>query len=210
MAQFSQSTYQKTYTSFSGTDIRAYFGNVQIGTLQGISFNTTREVAPLYVMGWTNPRSFSRGKRAIAGSMVFTVFDKNALTNELIAKTNKRDYPSLNRQEHDTFDTFGESADIGVNSINEIGEANGTGALYNSGIGWKERLAPQYADQLPLFDVVLVAHNEFGAVRKMAIIGCMVLNNASGVSIDDIMVEESMTYVAREIHPWHKPDGASN
>ena len=37
------------------------------------------EKAPLYTLGNANPRSFSRGKRGIAGSMVFTLFDRSAL-----------------------------------------------------------------------------------------------------------------------------------
>lgn len=76
---FNGSTYSKTYTSFSGADIVATFGNVVVGELQSITYSVTREKAPIYTMGSPNPRSFSRGKRGIAGSMVFTVFDRSAL-----------------------------------------------------------------------------------------------------------------------------------
>ena len=56
------SPFTQTYTSFSGCDIIAHFGNVQLGNIQGISFSVTREKAPLFVMGRSNPVSFSRGK----------------------------------------------------------------------------------------------------------------------------------------------------
>ena len=67
------------YNSFSGCDIRATFGSKVIGTLQGISWSVTREKAPIYTMGEPDPRAFSRGKRGIAGSLIFIQFDKHAL-----------------------------------------------------------------------------------------------------------------------------------
>ncbi len=59
------------------------FGDRIIGELQGISYTITREKAPLYTMGSADPRSFSRGKRGIAGSLVFLVFDRSALIEEM-------------------------------------------------------------------------------------------------------------------------------
>ena len=39
-------------------------------------------------MGCAEPRSFSRGKRGIAGTLVFTVFDRDALIDEFKNKLN--------------------------------------------------------------------------------------------------------------------------
>ena len=61
-------TFTKSYTSFSGVDITAVFDSVPIGNLQGISYSITREKSPIYSLGNADPRSFSRGKRGIAGS----------------------------------------------------------------------------------------------------------------------------------------------
>jgi len=69
----------QTYNSFSGVDMIVTFGNVTVGEVQGVSYTVTREKAPLYTMGSANPRSFSRGKRGIAGSLIFLVFDRSAL-----------------------------------------------------------------------------------------------------------------------------------
>ena len=74
--------YTKTYTSFSGCDIVASFNGKMIGELQGITYSVSREKAPIYTMGSAEPRSFSRGKRGIAGSLVFTVFNRDALIEE--------------------------------------------------------------------------------------------------------------------------------
>ena len=73
------SAYTQSYNSFSGVDIVATFGGVLIGELQGVSYSVTREKAPIYTMGSADPRSFSRGKRGIAGTLVFTVFNRSAL-----------------------------------------------------------------------------------------------------------------------------------
>ena len=77
--QINQSHYQKTYNSFSGADITASIGNYLIGELQSITYSVTREKAPVFVLGNPDARSYSRGKRGIAGSLVFTVLDRDAL-----------------------------------------------------------------------------------------------------------------------------------
>jgi hypothetical protein len=56
-----ESRYQKTYTTFSGSDIVATFNGRVIGELQAITYSVTREKSPVYTMGNPNPRSFSRG-----------------------------------------------------------------------------------------------------------------------------------------------------
>lgn len=67
-----------TYTTFSGIDITAIFDNLVLATLSGIATSLTREKVPVYTFGSANARSISRGKRACAGSMQFTLFDRDA------------------------------------------------------------------------------------------------------------------------------------
>ncbi len=81
MSTLTTSQYTRTYTSFSGVDVAAVVDGERIFEIQGISYSITREKAPVYVMGSANPQSFSRGKRGIAGSMVFVMFDRDALFN---------------------------------------------------------------------------------------------------------------------------------
>lgn len=40
-----------TYTTFSGSDIKIVFGNIELGNLQGLSLSVNREVRPVFVMG---------------------------------------------------------------------------------------------------------------------------------------------------------------
>ena len=48
------------------------------------------------------------------------------------------------------------------------------------------------SDPLP-FDVVIVAANEYGQAATMRIYGIEILNEGSGFSIDDIVIENQMT-----------------
>ena len=73
----------QTLTSFSGADLVATFANKVIGELQQISWAVQRDKAPVFTCGSPDARSFSRGKRGIAGSMVFAVFDHDALVQSL-------------------------------------------------------------------------------------------------------------------------------
>lgn len=70
-----------TYTTFSGIDITAMFDNMVMATLSGLASSLTREKAPVYTFGSANARSISRGKRACAGSMQFTLFDRDSFYN---------------------------------------------------------------------------------------------------------------------------------
>lgn len=83
MANMSSEQYTKTYTTFGGSDIVATFNGKVIGELQAITYSITREKVPVYTMGSAEPRSFSRGKRGIAGNLVFVTFNRDALLEEL-------------------------------------------------------------------------------------------------------------------------------
>lgn len=70
-----------TYTTFSGIDITAIFDNLVLATMSGIATSLTREKVPVFTFGSANARSISRGKRACAGSLQFTLFDRDAFYN---------------------------------------------------------------------------------------------------------------------------------
>ena len=59
-----------------------------------------------------------------------------------------------------------------------------------------------YVDQILPFDVTIIAANEYGQSAQMRLYGCEILNEGSGFSIDDIVIENQMTYVCRTILPW--------
>lgn len=97
MANMSSEQYTKTYTTFGGSDIVATFNGKVIGELQAITYSITREKVPVYTMGSAEPRSFSRGKRGIAGNLVFVTFNRDALLEEL------KDGPQIQKYQANNF-----------------------------------------------------------------------------------------------------------
>ncbi len=215
----SVSEYSRSCNSFSGVDIKATFANVQIGELQAISYSITREKAPIYTMGSPDMRSVSRGKRGIAGTMIFVVFDRHALLSGLSDLMFQSDIDDLQPGYTDT-------------SLNEIQASLVTAGtessrLVSSAVQNQESVLtsiasdqmnahPWYVDQIPAFDITLTAANEYGALAMMKIFGAEILNEGSGVSIDDIVCEQQNTYIARTVMPWqwvqaiNGPIGARN
>lgn len=180
------SEYTRSYNSFSGVDIKATFGGKVIGELQGVSYSVTREKAPIYTMGSADPRSFSRGKRGIAGTLVFTVFDRSALLEVFRNMDDRSGW------------FFAHDSDVQKHNSEEA-----KGAQVWQDVNTDNTWQPSwYPDQIPPFDIVLTAANEYGQVAQMAVRGVEILNEGSGMSIDDIVTEQSMTFVAREISPW--------
>lgn len=200
-------TYTQTYNSFSGVDMLVTFGGKLVGELQGISYTVTREVAPIYTMGSADPRSFSRGKRGIAGSLVFMVFDRNALLDTLAEQ---------GRYVGNAYEMFQGQPNIPLNINNvatTINNLNGVVGVSAGSVGAATRQGnvitsdkvlaqPRYVDQIPPFDVVISAANEYGHMASMVIGGCQIMNCGSSMSIDDINIDEACTFVATHIKPW--------
>lgn len=82
-------------TSFSGSDLVCTIGDQAVSELQQITWAIQREKAPIYTLGSPDPRSFSRCKRAIAGSMVFFAFDHDALLEALKRNWDKIAPPAM-------------------------------------------------------------------------------------------------------------------
>lgn len=190
--QFQQ--YTNTYTTFSGADIVASFGGAQIGSLMGITWSITREKAPIYTMGSPNPRSFSRGKRGMAGSLIFMVFDRPGLY-EMLSKNAAKDEIRYFTRANNVLPGMGVDATQSQRGITPIDSNSGTSALDIV------KAFPYYSDQIPPFDVTITFVNEYGQAAVRNIYGVELLNEGSGASMDDIVIEETMTYVAREVGP---------
>lgn len=186
----------RTYTSFSGTDIVAVIGGEPIGEMQAISFAVQREKAPIYVMGRVDPLSFSRGKRGIAGTLISLLLDAHLIYNhDSIAKSqfvaDKNEvWPDLKagNTDPDLDDLSGGKTLTSINDFTDL---------------WQLK-SPFYVDQILPFDIAIVAANEYGKAAQMRIYGVEILNEGSGFSIDDIVIESQMTYVCRTILPWQK------
>jgi hypothetical protein len=235
----------KTYTSYSGVDIRVVINGVQVGSMQALSYAIQREKAPIYVMGSVDPISYSRGKRGIAGTIISLLLDTHLLSSEVfkneqyLGRKNEM-FPGY------TGDATTPGADLAA--LNSISRTNAAGDIDLKFVGGGDPSAlgqPQtntnggiripnqntqfnveniasnyqvtnvfYVDQILPFDVAIIAANEYGQSAQMRLYGCEILNEGSGFSIDDIVVENQMTYVCRTILPWRSfnlnPNGQSD
>ena len=244
----------RTYTSYSGVDIRVIINGAQAGSMQALSYAIQREKAPIYVMGSVDPVSYSRGKRGIAGTMISLMMDVHMLytpsfTGERALLDKDEIFPSYGAvvEGEPVRDAQGNPISSGsatggtttaLNNANnenatvqlkDVGGAAAGRALRNlpgtdGGVefsgGPTQRFDPQreyalenlgsnysvakvfYVDQILPFDVTIVAANEYGQSAQMRLYGCEILNEGSGFSIDDIVIENQMTYVCRTILPW--------
>jgi len=169
-AQLDKMTVPKLpYRTFSGCDINCILhviGNdgitepVIIANVQTLSYSVHREKFPVRCLGRTYASGYTRGARTIAGTLVFTMFDREVLWELLQGYKMDMD---------PTDDTY-------------------TAALKTP-----------LLDQLPPFDITVEFSNEYGHRAFMAIYGVELQDEGAVMSIDDMIVEKTVQYVARDI-----------
>lgn len=167
------SHYKKYYTSFSGADIVATidipgFRPLVIGELQTVSYSIHREVIPVRTIGRANPVGFVSGQRTIAGSLIFTVFDKN-----LVHKFKRW----LQEQ--------------GVDVDNQ--EKDGNYITYS------------LMDEMPPFNINITFQNEYGQKSAIIIENVVIVDEGQVMSIEDMITENTMSYVATDIKVMKPP-----
>ena len=228
----------RTYTSYSGVDIRIVINGEYVGSMQALSYAIQREKAPIYVMGRVDPRSFSRGKRGIAGTMISLLLDRHLLysgsftgeqavldTDEIFVfgAPGRAGSPTGSRPTGGRAQVEGEGEPQRFGFDIYDGSANGTlvrnvagtapfGEVFDeSDLGNNYEIHDVfYVDQILPFDVSIIAVNEYGNAAQMRMYGCEILNEGSGFSIDDMVVENQMTYICRTILPWLSFSGSTD
>jgi len=165
-----------------------------------------REKAPIYTMGSADVRAYSRNKRGIAGNLVWINFDRHALLNlfQKALGTFVADADEIRPQFADVANgtaVFQSSVvrDLGPSISSTIDQLDNI-TITNSGSD-KELATPWYSDQILPFDITLTGANEYGAMCAAKIFGVELLNEGSGISIDDAVTEMSATFVARAVEP---------
>ena len=226
----------RTYTSYSGVDIKVVINGQPAGSMQALSYAIQREKAPIYVMGSVDPISYSRGKRGIAGTMISLMMDTHFLlskpfdgemylgdVDEVFAHggdglgSTPQDSNPINTQNLNNLQSGVTLQNLAGTEVGDQTQDRGsaTGGNYRTirreadvsfnatSMGKNYRLAPVfYVDQILPFDITIAAANEYGQAAQMRLYGCEILNEGSGFSIDDIVIENQMTYVCRTILPW--------
>jgi len=188
--------YDYNYSAMSGADIIASIGTTEMGTLQSISWSTSRAKGPIHVMnGSADPIAYGRGIRAIAGQLAFTNLDKEAFMT-YVEKDGKDE---MWVSEHDIRH---KEADITIDSIS----TNAFSAFVQADVQrqqdtvtFRKKRQAVYADQVLPFDIHLAYNNEYGAQAKKSLFGVEILNEGSGISIEDISLDTQYTFVAKQL-----------
>lgn len=127
--------------------------------MQAVSYSVTREKAPIYTLGTADPRSFSRNKRGIAGSLIWVNFDRHALL-DLVYKlggqfvANVDDIRPQFRTNQNAF--LSQNAIYAQTLVRDSGQAASATIDQFSGLpvsavsGQKEEASPWYSDQVLL------------------------------------------------------------
>ena len=203
MANMSASEYMKTYTTFGGCDIVPTFNGKVIGEIQAITYSLTREKVPVYTMGSAEPRSFSRGKRGIAGNLVFISFNRDALLAELgditISKYKANDAAFLADKNAAQFisieqwDAYMSDLASNKDTAGQVGTIGATNNLVT------DEAKCHYADEILPFDITISLANEYGNKAVTVIYGVEILNEGIGFSVDAPTSERAYTFVARSV-----------
>lgn len=174
--KFVNSAYTRTNTSFSGADIVATFTPlggkpIVFGELQTVSYSIYRPTTPVTALGRINPKGVVRGPRTIAGSLIFTVFDRHVL-KEVI----------------DSYTTDGSKSSDALQKTYGFSE--------NDLVSMRK-----YAktDEMPPFDINISFMNEYGNSATMTLYGVYILTEGQTMSIEDMITENTMQYIAMDI-----------
>lgn len=209
----------KGYNSFAGIDMKCVIDGKLFGTLQAINYRIVREKAPVFTMhGSPNPLGYSRGKRAITGTMVMVMTDHHVLLDSIAAgkyfladkydiKMNRS--PLANNIAPSYWQTSAVApggATVEGSITDRMSDPLGTQATMLTGDVFGDQIAsePWYVDQIPPFDILLSAANEYGHMMVMTILACEILDEGWGISVNDLASEHQFTYAARDMIPWQK------
>lgn len=148
-----------SFNSYSGADIVASINlngkNRVFGEIQTLTYSIHREKGQVRALGHTNVKGFTYGPRTIAGSLIFTVFDRHVM------------------------DTFKKQM------LHDLPDKLTAGNFIT--------------DELPPFDITITFANEYGHMSRLAIYGVTIVDEGQTMSVDDMMTENIMSYMARDI-----------
>ncbi len=190
---------------FSGADVVAIFGDSHIGECMSFSVGVNREAGPLYVMGRKEPIAIPKGKRGIGGSFILAQLGYDALLEyygEIMGNATNKDIwvrsdetvpaiaQGLMRQEN--------AAVPGRADALQIDPQSGKATTVSTDL-WTNLETPNYADQIPPFNMTVIGVNEQGKKMGFRVYGIAIINDGMGISIDELNIEKRYQFIAQAI-----------
>lgn len=172
--------YGRINTSFSGADAVATItplgGKPRVfGEIQTLSYSIYRPTTPVYTLGRINPKGVVRGQRTIAGSLIFTVFDRHVLKSVM----ESYNFSKIKSDGKEAFSSDNKYKFTG-DEISEMSKNMKT-------------------DEMPPFDINITFMNEHGNSATLNLYGVHILTEGQTMSIEDMITENTMQYIAMDI-----------
>jgi len=194
----------ESYSSFGGADIIVSVGTQEFGTIQSISWSTSRAKAPIHVMnGSADPIAYGRGIRAIAGQLSFVNLDRDSFLSYMESANKDQFWQS----KHESRATNNDE-DLGLPGSETTSDAawstwNAAASVVNPSNGeignYRTKVSAEYADQVLPFDVHISYTNEYGKAARKSLFGVEIINEGSGISIQDLQLDTQYNFVARKM-----------
>lgn len=192
-----------SYISKSGTEIHAVFNGTKFGDLHMIKYAVQRDVANIHVMGTVDAVGTAKGKRSTTGACVFAVFEKDRLSEAVNDKqvflTN---HELINYGDNELDSKSNEALQAGgtLRDGSTITSSTNSSSIFES---FGKYATPKLIDQIPPFDIVLIGISEAsGHTSRMVIHGVQFNSDQGGTSVDDLLLERQVTFIARRVTPW--------
>ncbi len=152
-------------------------GFIYMGSVVSLSYNVYRDKAPVFNCGNTTISGFAIGKKYVAGSMVNLMFSKDEIS-DFISKYN------LQKQLENT-------------DISDFAKKQ------NSDQSLKE-IHTFMKDDLTSFNIHCIFTSEYhDEATRIIIYGANFINNGQVMSVDDIITESTISFVAKDLREQH-------
>lgn len=158
--------------------LRQYVNNqvpIELKTIQTFSYQIHTDTQPVRSLGFRYPRGYTKGQRLVAGSMIATVGSEHPMWQLMDAYTTIYRLLDFFLEKHKSGVSFSEFIVQNLDSTTSL------------------------ADELPSMNVVISAVNELGERALATIYGVKFINDGGVMSIQDLMTENTFTWVAQDI-----------
>ena len=211
----------QSFSALSGSDMHCMFGNYKFASIQSIRYASTREKGFVYSVGSPSPRATVRGKRSVSGAFIFSMIDRKGLVEAMNSAGGNTGKIFLSKDEQANFANAGNNP-IALTTKEQREAFTAGGSITTAGVvggntfsnfveesvfkasNFGSSVNAYVSDQLLPFDITIVGVPEYGAkyAKRLVIHGVEITTEASGTSIDDLVVEKQQSFIARGVSDW--------
>ena len=147
------------------------------GELMTLTYSVHRELVPVRTLGFADPRGYVRGPRTVGGTLVFAVFDVPTL------KAVRDDLVAFYRKVAAQYGLIAPDVAAGLVPLGRL-----------------------LADEMPPFDIHVTFYSDYpDRISSLVVRGVQIVNEGQVMSIEDVMTERTLQYVALDVRPDLSP-----